>query len=230
MTTTAAEQQMSNGIDALIERLKQEGVAQGEAQARKIVSNAENKAKSVLAEAEAQAKQRLTAARRETEQLQRGGEEALKVAMRDAVLQLKELISVRFAEQVGALISKLTTDEDLLRKMILAVASRARTESGMDSAAQLELILPRSVASLEELRRNPKELRDGPLSQLVFATAADMLREGVSFSFASDNSGGISVVMKGDGVEVDLTDQAVANVILRHLQPRFRALLEGVVN
>ena len=230
MATTATEQPTSNGIDALIERLKQEGVAKGEALARKIVSEAETKAKSMLAEAEAQAKQRVTAAKRETEQLQRGGEEALKVAMRDAVLQLKELISVRFAEQVGALISKLTTDEELLRKMILAVASRARTESGMDSASQLELILPRSVASLEELRRNPKELRDGPLSQLVFSTAADMLREGVSFSFASDNSGGISVVMKGDGVEVDLTDQAVANVILRHLQPRFRALLEGVVN
>ena len=230
MATTATEQPTSNGIDALIERLKQEGVAKGEALARKIVSEAETKAKSMLAEAEAQAKQRVTAAKRETEQLQRGGEEALKVAMRDAVLQLKELISVRFAEQVGALISKLTTDEELLRKMILAVASRARTESGMDSASQLELILPRSVASLEELRRNPKELRDDPLSQLVFSTAADMLREGVSFSFASDNSGGISVVMKGDGVEVDLTDQAVANVILRHLQPRFRALLEGVVN
>ncbi len=115
MATTATEQQTSNGIDALIERLKQEGVAKGEALARKIISEAETKAKSMLAEAEAQAKQRVTAAKRETEQLQRGGEEALKVAMRDAVLQLKELISVRFAEQVSALISTLTTDEELLR-------------------------------------------------------------------------------------------------------------------
>jgi V/A-type H+-transporting ATPase subunit E len=30
-------------------------------------------------------------------------------------------------------------------------------------------------------------------------------------------------------VVLDLSDRAVADVILEHLQPRFRALLEGVV-
>lgn len=33
----------------------------------------------------------------------------------------------------------------------------------------------------------------------------------------------------GQEVEVDLTDQAIAKLLLRHLQPRFRALLEGVI-
>jgi V/A-type H+-transporting ATPase subunit E len=42
--------------------------------------------------------------------------------------------------------------------------------------------------------------------------------------------GGIRIVMKDSGVVVDLTDAAVADVILRHLQPRFRAMLEGVVS
>jgi V/A-type H+-transporting ATPase subunit E len=52
----------------------------------------------------------------------------------------------------------------------------------------------------------------------------------VSFARSGDDAGGIRIVLKDDGLVVDLTDAAVAEVILRHLQPRFRALLEGVVS
>jgi V/A-type H+/Na+-transporting ATPase subunit E len=57
-----------------------------------------------------------------------------------------------------------------------------------------------------------------------------MLRAGVTFDRSSDDAGGIRIVLKDNGLLVDLTDAAVADVILRHLQPRFRALLEGVVS
>jgi V/A-type H+-transporting ATPase subunit E len=56
-----------------------------------------------------------------------------------------------------------------------------------------------------------------------------MLREGVSFSRAEDASEGIRLALLDRGVSIDLTDKAVADMLLVHLQPRFRALLEGVV-
>lgn len=230
MASATKEHPTSNGIDALIARLKQEGVAEGEAAAQKILSEAKAKAKARLAEAEAEAKRRLAEATREAEQMKRGGEEALKVAMRDAVLRLKEEMGAHFATQINGLVGKLTMDEEMLRQMILAIAGRARDEAEMDEAKTLELILPRAVATLEDLRREPKELREGALSQLVLAGAADMLRAGVTFSHAQTDSGGIVAVMKDEGVQVDLTEKAVAELILRHLQPRFRALLEGVVS
>lgn len=230
MAISVKEQPVSSGIDALIERLKLEGVSEGETAAKKIVADAKAEAAKILADAEAEARRRRDAAAAEAVQLKRGGEEALKVAMRDAVLQLKEEMGARFAAQVGSVIGKLTADEDMVRKMILAVASRARDEAGLDDARALDLILPRSAASLEDLRRNTKELKEGSLSQLVLALAADMLRDGITFSYATADGGGITAVMKDDGVQVDLTEKAVADVILRHLQPRFRALLEGVVS
>jgi V/A-type H+/Na+-transporting ATPase subunit E len=95
---------------------------------------------------------------------------------------------------------------------------------------QVEIILPRAVVGLDELRRNPRELRDGALSKFALQSVADMLRSGVTFTPASDDTAGIRIVLKDTGLLVDLTDAAVASVILRHLQPRFRALLEGVVN
>ena len=230
MTQATNQQPVSFGIEALIQRLKQEGVDEGRTEAQKLVAEAEARAQDILAKAEAEAKSRTDAAAKEADGLKRAGEEALKVAMRDAVLQLKEGLSTRFAQQVRGVVAKLSTDEEVLKKMILAVASRARGEAGVDDAKEIEMILPRTVVGLDDLRRNPQELREGSLSQFALASAADMLRAGVTFARSSDDAGGIRVVLKDDGVMVDLTDAAVAGVILRHLQPRFRALLEGLVS
>jgi V/A-type H+/Na+-transporting ATPase subunit E len=150
--------------------------------------------------------------------------------MRDAILELKEGLSRRFAQQVRGNVAKLSTDEGVLKRMILAVASRARGEADIDDVRQLEIILPRTALGLDELRSNPQELREGALSQFALASVADMLRAGVTLMGSNDDAGGIRVVLKDTGLMVDLTDAAVAGVILRHLQPRFRALLEGVVS
>ncbi len=230
MAQAIIQQPLSSGIDALIQRLKQEGADEGHAEAKKLIADAEARARELLAQAEAKAKHRTDDATEEADRLKRAGEEALKVAMRDAVLELKEDLSGRFAQQVQGVVAKLSTDEELLKRMILAVASRSREEAGIDNVKQLEIILPRTVVGLGDLRRNPRELREGPLSQFALASAADMLRAGVSYTRSSDDAGGIRVVLKDAQVLVDLTDAAVAAVILRHLQPRFRALLEGVVS
>ena len=230
MAQASPQQQVSAGIDALIKRLKQEGVDEGRATADKLVDDAEARAREILTKAEATAKSRTDAATQEADNLRRGGEAALKVAMRDAVLELKEGLTTRFARQVQEVVAKLSTDEEMLKKMILAVASRARGEAGIDDAKELDIILPRTVVGVDELRRKPQELREGSLSQFALAAAADMLRAGVSFARSGGDAGGIRIVLKDDGLVVDLTDAAVAEVILRHLQPRFRALLEGVVS
>src|SRR5208283_602196 len=223
-------QPVSSGIDALIQRLKQEGADEGRIEAQKLVADAEARARELLAQAGATAKRRTEEATQESDRLKRAGEEALKVAMRDAILELKEGMSSRFAQQVQGAVAKLSTDQELLKRMILAVASRARGEAEIDDARELEVILPRTVLGLEELRSNPQELREGALSQFALASVADMLRAGVTLRGSSDDTGGIRVVLKDAAVVVDLTDAAVAGVILRHLQPRFRALLEGVVS
>lgn len=218
------------GIEALIGRLREEGVDEGKAEAERIVDEAEARARRLLDEAEARAKTIVATATQEASRLQTGGEEALRVAMRDAVLELKQGLAGRFAEQVRGVISEATRDEEVLKRMVLAVAARAREEAGMDDDDALEVVLPRSVVGLDDLRRNPEELREGSLTHFTAAAAAEMLREGVSFARAEDGEDGIRVRLVDSDMVVDLTDRAVAAVILRHLQPRFRALLENVVS
>src|SRR5271165_6388170 len=216
MSLATIPQPISSGIDALIQRLKQEGTDEGRAEARKLVADAEARAAELLARAEAAAKRRTDDASQEADRLMRAGAEALKVAMRDAVLEFKSDLSGRFAQQVRGVVARLSTDEEVLKGMILAVANRARSEVGIDDAKHLEIILPRSVFELDDPRGDPGKARETALSQFALASVADMLRAGVTFARSGDDAGGIRVVLKDTGVLVDLTDAAVAVVILRH--------------
>lgn len=229
MADEVSAQRTASGLEALIARLKDEGVSAGRAEAERMVNEAQARARAILEKAEADAKAKLQAAHKEVEGLRRGGEDALRAAARDTVLELKDNLTRRFAEDVGKTVSDAMHDEAMLKKMILAIVGRAREEGGVDQSAEVEVILPRSVVGLDDLRRKPEELREGTLTHYVAATAGEMLRAGISFGRAEDDAGGLRVKLHDRGVTVDITDKAVAAAILEHLQPRFRALMEGVV-
>lgn len=217
------------GVEALITRLRDEGVCAGRSEADRIIAEAQAHAREILEKAEAQARALRADARTEAEALRRAGEDALRIAVRDTLLDLKSQISQRFAAEVSKTVSHVMRDDDLLKRMILAVASRARDEAGIDRAEEVVIDLPRHAVGLDELRRKPEELVEGSLTHFAAATAADMLRAGVTFTRQEDDEAGIRLHLLDRGVSVDLTDTAVAALLLAHLQPRFRALLEGVV-
>ena len=53
--------------------------------------------------------------------------------------------------------------------------------------------------------------------------------EGVTFKALSPDAEGIRVRVKGKDLDVDLTAEAVADILLEHMQPRFRALMQGII-
>jgi V/A-type H+-transporting ATPase subunit E len=222
-------QKTSVGVEALISRLRDQGVSAGRAEAERMLADAETKARAIVQNADDEARKKIDGAQAESERLRRAGEDALRAAVRDTVLDLKDRLSKRFAEDVAKTVASAMRDDALLEKMILAVASRARKDGAVDKAAKLEIVLPRSAVGLDDLRRQPEELKKGTLTHFAVAMAGEMLREGVNFSRAEDGSEGIRLALLDRGVSIDLTDKAVADLLLVHLQPRFRALLEGVV-
>ena len=56
-----------------------------------------------------------------------------------------------------------------------------------------------------------------------------MLREGIELKPMGDTTPGIRIRLVGQDVEIDLTERAVADLLLKHLLPRYRAVLEGVI-
>ncbi|MBZ9934889.1 hypothetical protein LB518_01165 [Mesorhizobium sp. BR1-1-16] len=230
MATQPSSMPASAGVEALIARLRDEGVAAGRSEADRIIDAAKDKARAIVAKAEAEAEALTKQARSEAESYRRAAEDALKSAARDAVLQLKERLVRRFADEIAGAVSKAMVDETLLQKLIVALVGRARDDAQIDRSGDVEIVLPREAIAIDSLRRRPESVDKDPLTAFVAARTGDMLREGIRFSRADDTEGGIRIVMHDSGISVDLTDRAVAGALLVHLQPRFRALLEGVVS
>lgn len=220
---------VSSGVEELIQRLRDEGVAAGRAEAERIEQEAKDNAGKMIAEAKARAEQIVADAEAEVRRLKQGGEDALNIAMRDVVLKLKAKLTDTVGEQVRRLISAELAQEDFLKQLILEVAGRAREAAGVDRGEKVKILLPRELVGLEELRRHPLELQEGSLSHFILNVAADVLREGVTFGEAEDGKGGLRIYLEDREVQIDLTEDKVAEVLLEHLQPRFRAILEGTV-
>lgn len=218
----------ASGVEELIRRLQEEGVNKGQAEAEQLLAEARAEAARIRAEAEAEARALREQTRQEAETARRAGQEALQVAYRDTVLSLKNWLLQRFSGDVERLVSAEMSDREFLQRLILEVAGRVRERHGLDTGA-IELLIPEEAVEVEELRRHPEELRAGTLSHFVLARAGSLLREGVSLQVVPDGPAGISIRLVDRDVEIDLGDDAVAQLLLQHLQPRFRAFLEGMV-
>ena len=216
---------ITSGVDDLIQRLREEGVATGKTEADEIVENARREAEQRLETARQQAEQIVQKARDEASHTKRAGEEAVQLAVRDAMLSLKADVARQFADRIRHLVSHELRNGDFLKQLILEVAGRAAPSA--DRTAQI--LLPNESIGTEELRRNPEEAEEGTLSHYVVTIMKDMLREGMDVGVRDDESPGIRIALKDDDIEIDLTDRSIATLLLRHLTPRFRAMMEGVI-
>ncbi len=219
----------SHGVEALIERLRNEGVTAGKKQAEAIIAEARQKAAEINERANSEAESILNKARKEAEAFKSAGEDALKLAARDAHLKLRETIMQRFSEEVNRLVGRAMEPGEFMEKLVLQVVGRVSEQAKLNEQAGFIIELPEDVIGIEDLRRNPEELEQGTLAHFVLSIMATLLRQGIELQPSNEFDRGIKIYLKDGQVEVDLTDQAVAAVLLEHLQPRFRALLEGVV-
>lgn len=216
----------SSGVEALIEQLRDQGVQRGREEAERLLKEAREKATQIIDEARHEAELLRLTAKKEADQTRKAGEDALKMAARDLLLTLKETMALSFADQVERLVDQQMDNQEFMRRLILELAGKVRDQSQL-SEHPIEVLLPDEFIGLDELRRNAHEYRQGQLSQFVQSLSGELLREGVSLDTHSGR--GLRIRLVGKEVEVDLTEASIAEVLLKHLQPRFRALLEGVI-
>ncbi|GAB4534824.1 MAG: hypothetical protein Tsb0019_36410 [Roseibium sp.] len=216
------------GVQALIERLKAEGVAKGRSEGEDILAKATAKAADIVAEAQQKAAALLNEARAEAAREKAATEDGLKVAARDLVLSLRNELGDRIQQEAGRLVGTALADEAFLKELILAMAANARDNASVSDSEPMEIVLPEKVVTFEELKQSPEAVEPGTLTHFVIALAGQVLREGVSFSSAPGFDG-IKVKLTDRNVSIDLTEEAIAALLKRHLQPRLRAVMEGVL-
>jgi V/A-type H+-transporting ATPase subunit E len=228
MTTISSEPADAHprvsGVQELIDRLRREGVTQGRSEAEALVIAAREEATRVLDTARREAEQITAAAQADAQRLKAAAEDSLRLAVRDAVLTLEEALRADFSVKLRRLIAHTMEDREFLERLILEVARRAMPE---DTGQSVEVLLPSDTITYEELQRDPKELAENSLSRFVLDLASDVLREGLTFAPDEDPRRGLRISIKDQDIEIDLTEQAVTTLLMDHLAPRFRALMDG---
>lgn len=219
----------SSGVEQLIERLREQAIDAGQAKAESIVTDAQRRAAWLIGEAEQEAKNILKKAQTEADAIQSAGRDALNLAARDALLRLRDTLLGSFSQEVQRVVGEKMADQQFMEQLILALAGQVRDKIGLDQHQQLTFVLPETISGVEELRKNPEELQQGKLSGVAAAMAGDLLRKGVHFEVGDELKSGLVIRLEDNAMLIDFTDEAVAALLLKHLQPRFRALLQGIV-
>jgi len=219
----------SSGVESLIQRLREQGVEAGQETAKSLVLDAQKRAEWIIEEAEREAAQVVEAARATSESLKNSGEEALKLAMRDVLLTLRDTLLDSFSQDVQRVVGEKMEQDIFLEQLILQLASKVRDQLDLDNKEAMTLFLPNQAVGVDELKNNPEELKVGTLTHFTAALAADMLRTGVTIETAQGIQSGLSIQLKNEGMAVDFSAETISTLLLEHLQPRFRALLQGIV-
>ena len=210
----------SSGVRELISRIRDEGVQAGQQQADQILDDAKAQAAKIISDANTQADNARAKASTEIEAEKTAALEALRLAARDTTLELRSGIISGFESYVKRLVSAETAEKEVVKCIVLVLAGYA-VEDFIDNK---DLLVRVSKTLFEGADQSSLQRAH----ETVLEITSDMMREGIELVPSSDVSGGARVQVIGENLEIDLSDEAVSALILKHLLPRFHAILEGV--
>jgi len=210
----------SSGVQELISRIRDEGVQAGQQESDRILKEAKAQAAKIISDAKAEAEITRAKATSEIEADKTAALEALRLAARDTNLELKSGVTSTFESYVKRLVTAEAAKKEVVKCILLVLARHAVEEFIEDK----DLIVRISDNLLGETdNTDPRRVRE-----TVLELSSDMLREGIELVPAADVTGGVRVQVVGEDLEIDLSDEAVSALILKHMLPRFRAILDGV--
>jgi len=209
------------GVQQLIDRIKTDGVQEGQQQADAVLAEARKHAAAIVEEARGQADTILGEARQQSERLETNGKRALSLASRDVSLRLKEQLQREFRGWIGGLVQEQLAAPEFLGEVIREMASRTISavegvggtgESAKDAAPGKLTVLTSGEQSQ-------------PLDAFVRSQTASMFRRGVEVQSDQSIGHGFRIKIEGKEVEIDFTDEAVTAALMRFIAPKFRQLI-----
>lgn len=213
------------GVQELIDKLKNQGVSEGQKQAEQILKEAHHKASRILSQAQAEADKLLSEGRHKLEVERQSSHEAIKTAFRDTELALRSKVREAFSAHLKRLVSLELGDKDFIKQLVLVIASLKKDE--IVQASQIEVLLPSKIFETDENGTHLSQEGKKRMHHLVLGITDGMLREGIELKSSTDVKGGIKVRLTGKDIELDLTDEAFTNLLLKYLLPRYREIISG---
>ncbi|HAC92511.1 MAG TPA: hypothetical protein DCF63_18060, partial [Planctomycetaceae bacterium] len=148
MATTNHSNLQTSGVQDLINRLRDEGVASGQSEAERLLAEARVRSMEMLDQAKSEAESIVNKARLEAESISNNGKEALRLASRDCVLRIREACDDEFRNRLKRMVQHKLSDPKVLEKVILEIAAKVRPDS---SQGRVQLLLSPASISAEAL-------------------------------------------------------------------------------
>lgn len=195
---------MAEEFQALLDRINREYLLQAEAEKEKILSQAKAEAESLVAAAKAEADRVRVQAENEAENARTRAEAAARQAARDIVLGLREELARRLDRAVGEASSAALTPE-LMADVVKSMAAA----NGADQVTVLT-----GVRDAEALR------------QILCGTLRSSFRQAPEVFPNRNIHAGMQVAFQGADMYVDLTDEAVCELLRAHLGSELGRMLD----
>lgn len=234
---------ISSGIDELVDKLKNDGIQAGQQQALDIIAEAEKRADVIERQAQEKADVLLKESHERIEREEQAAKDALQLAFRDMVLGMKNDMLERLSSDFSREVKQQTAARPVLEKIILEAVRQISSEVRLPSASTIknkatnetknektaDVLLPQQLTKQDGVSGSPDRNNEGTLAELAAHFTQQMFSHGVRFA-AGDQEAGILMKLQDGEMLVDVSDKAIADLLLKYLQPRFRTILEGVIH
>lgn len=214
----------SAGVEALISRIRDQGVQAGRDEADRVLGEARREAARMLEAAKKEAEAKRADASEEIAAERTAAMEALRIAERDTIMDLRSRVTDGFERHVRRLVSESILDKDFIRAVVLVLAGHAAKEFIKSKKARILVSASLAGEDNQQLQQQAKDVA----GEVTLGISANMLREGIELIPASDDHRGVRVQLVDEDVEVDLSEKAISDLLLSQLLPRYRAITEGV--
>ena len=195
-------------LQELTDRLFQEGLEKGRAEADNLVAEAKSKAQKIVADAEAKAAQIIADAEAKAVDVEKNAMTEISLAGKQAVAKIKsEIENLIVAKSVGQGVKSANLDATFIKDMLLAVAKN------WNNGAKVELsaLLP--------------EAKKAELGTAFEAAAKSLLAEGIEVGFSADVKSGFKVGEKNGGYYISFSDESFEALMSGYLREKVAQLI-----
>lgn len=201
---------MENKLQQLTQKLYDEGLEKGRAEADRLVAEAKERAARTIREAEAEAGRILSEARVKADDVAKNTMTEIALAGKQAVAKIKsEIASLIVARSTSDAVKGAALDPEFVKQMLLTVA---RNWNGADSShGDLQALLP--------------EREREAFAKTFDAAAAELLAAGVEVGYSERVKSGFKVGARDGGYYISFSDEAFDELLREFLREKVYRLL-----
>lgn len=201
---------MQSKLQDITEKIYQEGVEKGNAEAQKIVDDAKQEAERILTEAKSKAESIVDDAKKQASETQVNTQNEIKLSAKQALNGLKQQITDLINNSVVEnAVSESFTDKAFIQQIIDTTLKNWST--GGAEAMDIDVLLPES----------DKEA----IAKHLAGSVKEMLDKGIEVNPEADLQNGFQIAAKDGSYKVSFSDEDFAAFFKQYLRPKLIDIL-----